>query len=249
MRNKLVAANWKMNGSVELVNELLTGFRDAGLGDACEVAVFAPAVYLHQVSTCLAGSAIRWGGQNCSEHDSGAFTGEISVPMLKEAGCSAVLVGHSERRSLYGETNDVCLAKVRAALAGSLTPVLCVGETLAEREAGQAVAVVTEQLSAVVSALDAEAARKLVIAYEPVWAIGTGVTATPEQAQEMHADIRAYLATVSQELAAGMQILYGGSVNGKVAAELFAMPDIDGGLVGGASLKLDEFISICRAAE
>lgn len=249
MRKKLVAANWKMNGNTQQITELLNGFKAADLGSGCEVAVFAPAIFLNQVADLLSDSPIVWGGQNCSEHDSGAYTGEISVPMLAEAGCSAVLVGHSERRSLFGDTDEICLEKVKSALKGNLTPVLCVGETLQEREAGQAETVVRRQLDAVMTGISSNDMKKLVIAYEPVWAIGTGVTASPEQAQAMHANIRAYLKGLSAELAETMQILYGGSVNGAVADELFAMPDIDGGLVGGASLKLDEFTSICHAAD
>lgn len=249
MRSNLVAANWKMNGNKALVAELLEGFVGAGIGVKSEVIVFAPSIFLPMTEGLLSGSSISWGGQNCSEWEKGAFTGETSMAMLQEFGCSHVLVGHSERRSIYGETDEVCAAKVKAALDQGLSPVLCVGETLEQRESGVTESVVKQQIEAVVSHIGIQMISKCVIAYEPVWAIGTGKTASPEQAQDVHAFIRSLLTEQDAEIANKVQILYGGSVNGATAKELFGMPDIDGGLVGGASLKLEEFVTICKAAD
>jgi len=248
MRKKLVAGNWKMHGSLAGNHALLTGVRAAAADLACEVAICVPCPYLMQAQAELSGSPVAWGAQNLSEHAQGAYTGEIAGAMLADFGCRYVLVGHSERRALYGESDSVVAAKFLAAQAAGLVPVLCVGETLAEREAGQTVAVVARQLSAVLDASGVAAMNGAVLAYEPVWAIGTGRTATPAQAQEVHAAIRAQVAAVDAGVADRLRVLYGGSVKPQNAAELFAQRDIDGGLIGGASLVLDDFLAICRSA-
>jgi triosephosphate isomerase len=244
MRRKLVAGNWKMNGSLRanahLLGRLASEWRPV---QQRELAVCVPAPYLAQAQSALAGSAVAWGAQDVSEHAAGAYTGEVSAPRVAEFGCRYAIVGHSERRRLHGETDEVVAAKARAALAAGLTPIACVGETLDERERGQTQDVVTRQVDALLAALIGDAAR-IVVAYEPVWAIGTGRTATPEQAQAVHAALRARLAPAG---AGGVSVLYGGSVKGSNAAALFAMPDIDGALVGGASLDADEFLMIGRA--
>ncbi len=249
MRTPLVAGNWKMNGTRETIAALLDGIL-AGIGDvkAAEVAVCPPYPYLAEVGQRLAGSPVAWGAQNASQEEKGAFTGEVSVTMLKDFDCRYVIVGHSERRTLYGETDEVVAAKFARVRDAGMAPILCVGETLEEREAGVTEQVVERQLKAVVDKVGAAAIADGVIAYEPVWAIGTGRTATPEQAQEVHAFIRGLLAGHDGAVAEGVRILYGGSVKGANAAELFAKPDIDGGLIGGASLVADEFLTICRAA-
>ncbi|MCP5357029.1 MAG: triose-phosphate isomerase [Pseudomonadales bacterium] len=245
MRRSLVAANWKMNGSAESIAELLGALRQSLDGfAAADVLVCPPMPYLDLCGRLLEGSAIRLGAQNAHEAPSGAFTGETAVSMLQDFGVSHVILGHSERRQLFGETDAQVVAKCVAAQEQGIEPVLCVGETLQEREAGQAEAVVARQLKAV---LDVCAPENLVVAYEPVWAIGTGQTATPLQAQQMHAFIREQVAARSTEVADSMRILYGGSVNAENAAQLFAERDIDGGLVGGASLKPTEFITICKS--
>jgi triosephosphate isomerase len=248
MRARLVAGNWKMHGSLRANAALLDALK-AGLKSAGGVvhAVCAPFPYLAQVSAALSGSAIAWGAQNLSEHDSGAYTGEVSGAMLKEFGCRFAIVGHSERRSLYGEDDERVAAKFIAARRAGLTPILCVGETLEQRERGETESVVARQLDAVVSAAGIAAFADAVLAYEPVWAIGTGRNATPQQAREVHAFARARLASRDKALA-GLTILYGGSVKPGNAKELFAMPDIDGGLIGGASLSAPDFIAICAAA-
>jgi triosephosphate isomerase (TIM) len=252
-RRKLVAGNWKMHGSLAANRELVEGLR-AALGDfsGADVAVCVPSPYLAQVAELVAGSAITLGAQNASEHTSGAFTGEQSVTMLKELGCTSVIIGHSERRALFGETNAQVAAKLVAVLAAGLTPIFCMGETLAEREADATEAVIAAQLDAVIAAAGIEALTKTVLAYEPVWAIGTGKTASPEQAQAVHAFIRGrvsnYRAKQNASVAAGVKILYGGSVKSANARALFGCADIDGGLVGGASLQAAEFAAICRAA-
>ena len=210
------------------------------------VAVCAPYPYLADVALSLQGSCIEWGGQDCSPHGSGAYTGEVSAAMLAEFGCHFVIVGHSERRAYHGESDQTVADKAKAALAHKLTPIVCVGETLAEREAGKTHAVVKRQLSAVIHAL-AQCVPQIVVAYEPVWAIGTGRTASPEQAQAVHALLRAQLAAATQK-ANDMLIIYGGSVNAGNAAQLFSQADIDGGLIGGASLKAADFAAICKAA-
>lgn len=249
MRDRLVAGNWKMHGSLAENERLLAGVK-AGLAAVAGVrcAVCVPYPYLFQAQAALAGTAIAWGAQNVSQFDKGAYTGEVSASMLRDFGCAFVIVGHSERRALFGEDDATVAAKFSAAQAGGLTPILCVGETLAERDAGRTFAVVERQLEAVLSRSGPAAFRHAVIAYEPVWAIGTGKTATPAQAQEVHAFIRAWLRKADPAVAEGVSILYGGSVKATNAAELFAMPDVDGGLIGGASLDAGEFVNICLAA-
>ncbi len=242
-RRKLVVGNWKMNGSRAANAALLDGIK-AAPGFAADACVCAPSPYLADVGASLAGSAIRWGAQDCSSHQFGAYTGEVSAGMLADLGCHHVIVGHSERRALHGESDGLVAAKAQRAIANGLVPIVCVGETLDEREAGATESVVLRQLAAVVSLLDTDIA-KIVLAYEPVWAIGTGRTASAEQAQAVHATLRASLAAAG---AGAVGILYGGSVKADNAAQLFAQPDIDGGLIGGASLKAAEFVAICRAA-
>lgn len=245
-KKKLIAGNWKMNGSLQANAALLQALRD-GLGEAaCAVAVAVPAPYLAQVQGLVAGSAIALAAQDVSQHESGAFTGEVSAAMLRDFGTRYVLVGHSERRQYHGETDAVVAAKAQRALAAGITPIVCVGETLAEREAGQTEAVVKRQLAAVVQS-NGQCISEIVVAYEPVWAIGTGHTATPEQAQQVHAVLRAQLAAAT-ERADRVSLLYGGSMNAANAAQLLAQPDIDGGLVGGASLKAADFLQIIAAA-
>lgn len=246
-RKKLIAGNWKMNGSLA-ANAALMGELLAGIGQpACDVAVCVPAVYLAQVQLLLAGQGgIALGAQDVSQHESGAYTGDVSAAMLKELGARYVIVGHSERRQYRGETDAQVAVKAQRALAAGLTPIVCVGETLREREQGETESVVSRQLSAVIQ-LNGERLADLVVAYEPVWAIGTGRTATPEQAQTVHAALRALLAAADLQ-AAGVRILYGGSMNAGNAAELLAQPDIDGGLIGGASLKARDFLKIIETA-
>ena len=247
-RKKLIAGNWKMNGSLA-ANAALMGELLAGIGQpACDVAVCVPAVYLAQVQLLLlAGQGgIALGAQDVSQHESGAYTGDVSAAMLKELGARYVIVGHSERRQYQGETDAQVAVKAQRALAAGLTPIVCVGETLQEREQGETESVVGRQLSAVIQ-LNGERLTDLVVAYEPVWAIGTGRTATPEQAQAVHAALRALLAAADLQ-AAGVRILYGGSMNAGNAAELLAQPDIDGGLIGGASLKARDFLKIIETA-
>lgn len=246
-RKKLIAGNWKMNGSLA-ANAALIGELLAGIGQpACDVAVCVPAVYLAQVQLLLAGQGgIALGAQDVSQHESGAYTGDVSAAMLKELGARYVIVGHSERRQYQGETDAQVAVKAQRALAAGLTPIVCVGETLQEREQGETESVVSRQLSAVIQ-LNGERLADLVVAYEPVWAIGTGRTATPEQAQTVHAALRALLAAADLQ-AAGVRILYGGSMNAGNAAELLAQPDIDGGLIGGASLKARDFLKIIETA-
>jgi triosephosphate isomerase len=248
MRKGLVAANWKMNGSRDSNTALLKALV-AGLdgGAAPDVLVCPPAVYLQQAGELLKGSNIMLGAQNMHDQQAGAFTGEISAPMLKDLGCSHVIIGHSERREIFGESDALIADKFAAALANSLSPVLCIGETQAQREAGETEATVLRQLDAVLQQVGADAFADAVIAYEPVWAIGTGLTATPDQAQEMHDLIRGTLARHNAEVAGAIRVLYGGSVKADNAAELFAQPDIDGALVGGASLVADDFLTICSS--
>ncbi len=247
MRKILVAGNWKLNGSKESVQELLKGIL-AGMSEAkTDVAVCAPYIYIPLVQGVLEGTAIGYGSESISEHDSGAFTGEISGSMLNDFACQYAIVGHSERRTLFGEQDTDTANKFAAARKHGLTPILCVGELLEEREAGTTEEVVARQLDAVISLEGIESLSDAVIAYEPVWAIGTGMTASPQQAQDVHAFIREKLAKLDAGVAEKVQILYGGSVNGGNADELFAMPDIDGGLIGGASLKAEDFLAICRA--
>ena len=243
-RSKLVVGNWKMHGSRAANAELLAALL-AGRPYAADVAVCAPFVFIGDVAATLARSDIRWGAQDVSSHEQGAFTGEVSAAMLAECGCRYAIVGHSERRALHGESDELVAAKAQAALARGVTPIVCVGETLAERDAGETEAVVKRQLSAVIHQL-AHCAAEMVVAYEPVWAIGTGRSASAEQAQAVHRVLRAQLHAATGRGEA-MKILYGGSVKADNAVALFAQPDIDGGLIGGASLKAADFIAICRA--
>jgi len=249
-RIPLIAGNWKMHGSLADSRELVAAIADGVAGSTGAQALLCPPyVYLTSVAEWLAGTDIALGAQDLSEQTgTGAFTGEIAAGMLADVGCSHVIVGHSERRTLFGETDARVAAKFRAAQAQGLTPILCVGETLEQREAGRTQAVVAAQVQAVLDAAGTEAFAQAVIAYEPIWAIGTGLTANPAQAQEVHAMIRAMITALDGTIAAGLTVLYGGSVKGANAGELLAMDDIDGGLVGGASLSADEFLAICRAA-
>jgi triosephosphate isomerase len=241
MRGRLIVGNWKMNGGLAqnaaLMNALAAGWKAAG--DRV-MAVCVPFPYLGQARELLGGSAVAWGAQDVSEHASGAYTGEVAAAMIADFGARYVLAGHSERRQYHGERDGQVAAKAKAALAAGLTPIVCVGETLAERESGQTAAVVTRQIDAVIAVLGAAMART-VVAYEPVWAIGTGRTASPEQAQEVHALLRGRLSAAGS---ADVLLLYGGSVKAANAASLFGMPDVDGGLVGGASLDANEFLAI-----
>ena len=249
MRRTLVAGNWKLNGSKQNTKELIDGIlQGMSAVTNADVAVCPPFVYIPQAAELLASTQVAWGAQNCSQHNDGAYTGEVAAPMLKEFGCTYVILGHSERRSIYNESNDDIVQKFIAVKSAGLIPILCVGELLTEREGGKTEAVVGEQLDAVLNVTGIEEFENAVIAYEPVWAIGTGVTATPEQAQEVHAFIRQRLAAKNATIAENIQILYGGSVKPDNAAELFAKSDIDGGLIGGASLKADSFLGICTAA-
>ena len=239
----MVAGNWKMHGT-RAANAALLAALQAEPRGSCEVVVCPPSVYLADVVAALAGTGIGVGAQDASAESQGAYTGETAAPMLAEIGCTHAIVGHSERRTLHGESDATVAAKALRVVEAGLVPIVCVGETLAERDAGQTEAVVTRQLAAVVAALGPRLAS-VVVAYEPVWAIGTGRTASPEQAQAVHAAIRGQLAAAS---AANVRLLYGGSVKPDNAAALFAMPDVDGALVGGASLKAADFAAICRAA-
>ncbi|WP_372598542.1 triose-phosphate isomerase [Amphritea sp.] len=249
MRKTIVAGNWKMNGTSESIRTLLDGIK-AGVPavDGLVTLVCPPAVYLYQVKKQIGDAPVAVGAQNVSAQPKGAFTGEWSLEMLQDLGCEYVILGHSERRSLFGETDADVADKVAATLAAGLIPILCVGETLEQREAGETLALVAAQIDAVVQRIGIEYFASVVIAYEPVWAIGTGLTATPEQAQQVHAAIRAQLAGSDAKIADKLSILYGGSMNAGNAAELLAQQDIDGGLIGGASLKADEFLTICAAA-
>jgi triosephosphate isomerase len=246
MRKKLIAGNWKMNGSLA-ANQALVEALVAGMPvQCCDLAVCAPAPYLSQLQTLLRNSPIALGAQDVSAHDSGAFTGEVSVAMLKEFGVRYAIVGHSERRQYHGESDVVVAAKAQRALAAGITPIVCVGETLAEREAGKTEEVVKRQLAAVIHT-NGHCISEIVVAYEPVWAIGTGKTASPEQAQQVHAVLRAQLKAASTH-SDRILILYGGSMNAANAAQLLAQADIDGGLIGGASLKAPDFLTIIAAA-
>lgn len=248
MRQAMVAGNWKMNGTrgnaTALVDAIL-----ACVGEMSEVEVVLcpPFVYLTLMAERLGGGQLAYGGQNLDPHASGAYTGEISAAMLADMGCRYVIVGHSERRTLFGESNEVAAHKCKAAQESDLIPILCVGETLAERETDRTEAVIQVQLDTVVDTIGISAFERMVVAYEPVWAIGTGRTATPEQAQTVHRFVRERLAQGDKRVAAQLRILYGGSVKAANAQALFRQPDIDGGLVGGASLQASEFVEICRA--
>ena len=249
MRQPLVAGNWKMNGSRESIKVLLGGLK-SGIGavKVAEVAVCVPSIYLSDVQSQLQGTVIAWGGQDLSAETSGAFTGEIAASMLNDFGCKYVIVGHSERRAYHQESDATVARKYATARAAGLIPILCVGETLDEREQGITEAVVARQLDAVIELQGVAALAEGVLAYEPVWAIGTGMTATPEQAQDVHAFLRARVAGHDASVAAGLRILYGGSMKPGNAAELMANADIDGGLIGGAALKAEDFLGICTAA-
>ncbi len=248
MRRPILAGNWKMNGSRESVPPLLKAIKKgADSLNNIELIVFPPYVFLEETARELAGSPIAWGAQNFNPHHNGAFTGEISAAMLLDFHCRYVLVGHSERRTLYGETDSVVATKYNAALNAGLYPIVCVGETLDERQAGITQQVISCQLGAIfASVAGVEGLQQAVVAYEPVWAIGTGLTADPNIAQEVHAQIREMVASYDKNIASELRILYGGSVKRENAANLFAMPDIDGGLIGGASLNEQEFLDIAR---
>ena len=246
MKKKLIAGNWKMNGSLA-ANEALVRALVAGMGDAaCTVAVCVPTPYLAQLQALRAGSALEIGAQDVSQHEQGAFTGEVSAVMLKEFGVRYAIVGHSERRQYHGETDALVAEKTKTALAHGITPIVCVGETLSEREAGKTEEVVKRQMAAVIHT-NGHCISEIVVAYEPVWAIGTGKTATPEQAQQVHAVLRAQLHAATPH-SDRIPILYGGSMNAANAASLLSQADIDGGLVGGASLKAADFLQIITAA-
>lgn len=249
MRKKIVAGNWKMHGSrkdvVALTEEIKQGVQHL----SADIIVFPSFIHIPTIEHLLKNTPIAWGGQNLHTALSGAFTGEISGPMLVDYGCRYVLVGHSERRHLFGESLEMVAAKFKIALQCGLIPVLCVGETRAEREQGQTETILTQQIDAIITSSGIEALKQAVIAYEPVWAIGTGLTATPDQAEAAHVFIRQHLAEKNVAVADSMRIIYGGSVKGENAEGLFAMPNIDGGLVGGASLNAKEFLQICRAVK
>ena len=248
MRKTLIAGNWKLNGTKSSIKELVGGVVSGQQSVDCDLAVCAPFPYLFLVSELISGSRVGLGAQDVSQHSAGAFTGEVSAAMLAEFDCSYGLVGHSERRSYHNETDEQVAIKFNALKTENIVPILCVGETLAERDEGITNSVVSRQILAVVEKYGIESISGSVIAYEPVWAIGTGRTASPEQAQAIHLEIRALLAKFDVTVASKTQILYGGSMNAGNANSLLAMPDIDGGLIGGASLKADDFLAIGRAA-
>ena len=251
MRKPLVMGNWKLNGTKESVTALVNALKAPADKAAAkvDVAVCAPAVFIGMVEDLASGSKLQWGSEDCDVHTKGAFTGENSPTMLREFGCTYAIVGHSERREYHKESNECVAAKYKAAQENGLIPVLCVGESEAEFDAGRTMDIVRAELKAVIDLCGIESFKNAVIAYEPIWAIGTGKTATPEIAEKVHADIRAYLASFDAEVAAGVRILYGGSCNAKTAPDLFKQRDIDGGLVGGASLKAPDFTAIIEAAE
>ncbi|GAA5177765.1 MULTISPECIES: triose-phosphate isomerase [Halomonadaceae] len=248
MRMPLIAGNWKMNGSLTLIEQFGEAFAAAELSSSVEVALLPPFPYLPAAQAALGATPVVLGAQTLNPAHSGAHTGEVSGRMLKEFGVEYALVGHSERRQLYREADEAVYDRLLAALSADIRPILCVGETLEERDAGRTRDVVLRQVGHVMARLDPQQRTRVTIAYEPVWAIGSGRTATPEQAQEVLAAIREYQAGFDRELAAGLRLLYGGSMNAGNAAELLSQPDIDGGLVGGASLKVDDFIAICQSA-
>ncbi len=249
MRRTLIAGNWKMNGSLTSVESLINGIKD-GLADVtnADMAVCPPAVYISTVKELIGDANIGLGSQNVCDQASGAFTGELAPSMLKEFNCSYAIIGHSERRSLYGESDELIAKRFAMAVQNGITPLFCIGETLEERESGVMEDVVSRQLDAVIDTQGIDAIAQCVIAYEPVWAIGTGVTASPEQAQAAHAFIRNKLAALSGDVADKVQILYGGSMNAGNAEELLSQPDIDGGLIGGAALKAEDFLAIGKSA-
>ncbi|MBL1141149.1 MAG: triose-phosphate isomerase [Proteobacteria bacterium] len=246
-RQILVAANWKMNGTLEAIRPLVDAIIRGVQGISNEVAICPPSVYISELTTLLNGSEIRLGAQNVSHLEKGAFTGEISISMLSDFACQYVIVGHSERRALYAETDVLVAEKFKAVQSGGMTSILCVGELLEERESNDTEKVIARQIDAVIEKAGIEAFKNAVIAYEPVWAIGTGKTATPEQAQEVHEFIRLRLARHDNQTADNVRILYGGSVKADNAEQLFKMADIDGGLIGGASLVAEDFLTICKA--
>lgn len=250
MRRQIVAANWKMNGSTGLVHELVPAVRETvtSLDNAVEVVIMPPSVFLEAVKSELSGSDVALGIQNVARWAQGAYTGEVSADMAADIGCDYALIGHSERRQLFGETDEVVAEKLAQALGSGLKVMLCVGETLEERESGEAESVVCRQVELALSSVSKTDADRLVVAYEPVWAIGTGKTATADDAQSMHQALRAKLSEMGFA-ADKMSLLYGGSVKPDNAAALFAQPDIDGGLIGGASLSAEQFIAICQAAK
>ena len=247
MRRTIVAGNWKMNASKESVNKLILGILSGMSGVRSEVVVCAPFPYLSQVEALITHSQVKLGAQNLNTNSSGAFTGEVSANMIKDFGARHVIVGHSERRSLYGETNLLVAEKVKTALDNDLTPLLCVGESLEQRESGETEIVVAKQINTVVELVGIDAFRNIIVAYEPVWAIGTGKTASPEQAQAAHLFIRDLLRKSNESIAQSTHILYGGSMNAGNARELISCADIDGGLIGGAALRAEDFLQICRA--
>jgi triosephosphate isomerase len=250
MRRTLVVGNWKMNGSLAANAALLADISASltqAAADHCDVAVCVPAPYLAQAQAALSGTPVAWGAQDMSMHAAGAYTGEIAASMLLEFGAQYVIVGHSERRAYHAESDETVANKALAALKAGLIPLVCVGETLAEREAGDTETVVGRQLDAVLALLTEAEILRMVVAYEPVWAIGTGKTATPQMAQDVHAFLRGKLSAVNADAAAKVKILYGGSMKPDNAKELLAMPDIDGGLIGGAALKAADFLAIVRA--
>ena len=246
MRKTIVAGNWKMNASKDSVDNLIKDLLTGMDGITSEVLVCAPFPYLAQVELLIQGSKVMLGAQNLNTNSSGAYTGEVSADMIKDFGARHVIVGHSERRSLYGETSAMVAEKTKAALNSGLTPLLCIGESIEQRDSGNTEAVIEKQLSAVIELVGIEAFNQIIIAYEPVWAIGTGVTATPEQAQEVHLFIRSLLAKNDESVAQKTPILYGGSMNASNASELISCADIDGGLIGGAALKAEDFLQICK---
>ena len=247
MRKTIVAGNWKMNASKDSVESLVTDILSGASDVSAEIIVCAPFPYLSQVEVLIEGSNLMLGAQNLNMNASGAFTGEVSAEMIKDFGANHVIVGHSERRSLYGETSEIVAEKTKAAIDSGLTPILCLGESLDQRESGKTESVVSEQLNKVIKMVGIEAFNNIIIAYEPVWAIGTGMTATPEQAQAVHKFIRDLLASSDQDIADKTAILYGGSMNASNAVELISCADIDGGLIGGAALKAEDFLQICKA--
>ena len=249
MRTPLVAGNWKMNGDRAMAQSLCAGIVEGAAAiEKVDIALCPPYTLLGVVGDAIESSHCMLGAQDMDINDNGAFTGQVSASMLSDCGCSAVILGHSERRTIYGETDALVARKVEKALAGGLTAILCVGETLEEREAGITAEVVSRQIQAVIDQVGIAGFSDIIVAYEPVWAIGTGLTASPEQAQDVHRSIRQQLAGLDGDIAEQTRILYGGSMKPDNAAELIAQPDIDGGLIGGASLKAEDFLGICRAA-
>ncbi|MBE6423747.1 triosephosphate isomerase [Succinivibrio dextrinosolvens] len=249
MRKPVVMGNWKLNGTKSTVTDLIKAFTGvANANEKVDVAICAPAIFIGMVESLATGSKLQWGSEDVDVHTSGAFTGENSPVMIKEFGSTYAIVGHSERRGYHNESNEVVAAKFKAAQDNGLVPVLCIGESEAEYDAGKTLDVCQAEIKAVIDLCGIEAFKNAIIAYEPIWAIGTGKTATPEIAQNVHAGIRAFLKTFNAEVADGVRILYGGSCNAKTAPELFAQKDIDGGLIGGASLKVADFTAIIEAA-